>query len=142
MPRFTATQAACRTVDAEIFFPDGRTGSLAAEVTFAKSICGTCGVRGECLKSAVLGRESTGIWGGYTTSERHRIVRDVLRKALVPQDVTYRLLADGRRPLQQSDRLAVLRALDRFGWGPSQPEPSALPSEAAGRPRHRPRTGS
>lgn len=36
----------------------------------AKSICATCGVRGQCLEYAIATKEPYGIWGGLTELER------------------------------------------------------------------------
>lgn len=61
--------AACQGLDTELFFP-GRGES--DTVTAAKEICSSCGVREECLESALATGEKFGIWGG--TSERERRV--------------------------------------------------------------------
>jgi WhiB family redox-sensing transcriptional regulator len=57
--------APCRTVDPETFFPDGRgVGIQYVRYLEAKTICGPCPARPECLKGALQRRESWGVWGG------------------------------------------------------------------------------
>ncbi len=57
--------AACRTVDPAIFFPD-RGGPVSA----AKAFCSRCDVRDQCLAYALNDQHIAGVWGG--TSERDR----------------------------------------------------------------------
>jgi WhiB family redox-sensing transcriptional regulator len=49
----------CRENDAEMWFADTPEG-----VEFAKSLCGTCPARVECLTGALHRREPWGVWGG------------------------------------------------------------------------------
>ncbi|MEO6790018.1 MAG: WhiB family transcriptional regulator [Ornithinibacter sp.] len=49
----------CRENEAELWFADTPEG-----VEFAKSLCGTCPVRGACLSGALDRREPWGVWGG------------------------------------------------------------------------------
>jgi WhiB family redox-sensing transcriptional regulator len=62
--------AACRTADPELFFPVTEVGGPAARATIekAKRICGRCPVLIRCRDLGM--RESDGIWGGLTASER------------------------------------------------------------------------
>ena len=69
--------AACRGVDAAIFFPEDENDG--AEL--AKAICGTCSVALSCLEYAISVREKEGIWGGATQRERRSIVRRRRRAA-------------------------------------------------------------
>jgi WhiB family transcriptional regulator, redox-sensing transcriptional regulator len=67
-------EAACATVDAELFFPEpGQVPQAAA----AKAICAGCGVRGPCLEQALHGpqahQDHTGIFAGTTPSDRVRL---------------------------------------------------------------------
>lgn len=63
-------EAACRTVDPELFYPPpGQNGVVAA----AKSICRSCPVQLDCLRFAVDNREPHGIWGGLSANERRRL---------------------------------------------------------------------
>ncbi|MGH3369724.1 MAG: WhiB family transcriptional regulator [Nocardioidaceae bacterium] len=49
----------CRREDPELFFAESP-----ADVELAKSLCGTCPVRTECLNAALDRREPWGVWGG------------------------------------------------------------------------------
>lgn len=64
-------QAACRGMDADLFYPD-RGESLAE----ARAVCRRCPVQAECLGTAVAQGERFGVWGG--SSERQR--RDLRRQ--------------------------------------------------------------
>jgi WhiB family transcriptional regulator, redox-sensing transcriptional regulator len=62
--------ALCAQADPDAWFPER--GRIAA---MAKSICGACPVRAQCLDYALSGADtwhgiSTGIWGGTTPRER------------------------------------------------------------------------
>ena len=58
--------AACKGMDPDIFFaPVGRNGS-----DHARTICGRCPVRAECLRD--LGQYEGGFVGGMTTTQRKR----------------------------------------------------------------------
>jgi WhiB family redox-sensing transcriptional regulator len=81
MPTMTATwrrRAACRGIDAEIFYPVTEEEADAAE---AKAICATCPVRQACLEHALAHREREGVWGGNTERERRRIIRQRRKSA-------------------------------------------------------------
>ena len=69
--------AACRGIDASIFFPDDEDDN--AEV--AKKICDHCPVAQPCLEYAIAVREKEGVWGGATQRERRSIVRRRRRAA-------------------------------------------------------------
>ena len=71
-------RAACRGIDAEVFYPvtDGE-----ADGAEAKAICAECPVREPCLEHALAHREREGIWGGATERERRRIVRQRRKSA-------------------------------------------------------------
>ena len=69
--------AACRGKE-NLFFPpdddqESRVERKAREAK-AKSICGTCPVRAECLDEAMRSSERFGIWGGMTERERRSVV--------------------------------------------------------------------
>lgn len=68
--------AACRGLTTaerdDIFFP-----SRGADVGRAKTICGGCPVRAECLDYALTHSERFGVWGGLSERERRRIRRRV-----------------------------------------------------------------
>jgi len=65
-------RGACRGMESSIFYPDP---AQAAEEARALAVCPGCEVRSECLEHALARRESTGIWGGTTESDRRRILR-------------------------------------------------------------------
>ena len=66
-------RAACRGPQAVVFFPPTRP-ERRDEKNFreqrAKSICGDCVVRDDCLEYALSIREQHGIWGGLSEAER------------------------------------------------------------------------
>jgi WhiB family redox-sensing transcriptional regulator len=63
--------ANCRGADADLFFPE-----RGASTRRAKSICGACEVRRECLEYAIVNGEKFGIWGGMSERERRRVRRE------------------------------------------------------------------
>lgn len=69
--------AACLSVDPELFFPNmehrvGGRRQLTRESQDAIAICNGCSVQGDCLKWA-LEHGEVGIWGGTTTDKRRQI---------------------------------------------------------------------
>jgi WhiB family redox-sensing transcriptional regulator len=62
--------AACRTADTSVFFPDTE-----EEAATAKAICAACPVREACLTFALANRQEQGVWGGMTETERRRLRR-------------------------------------------------------------------
>jgi WhiB family redox-sensing transcriptional regulator len=67
---------ACRGRDsAQFFHPDGERGAsrLRRELA-AKAVCRACPVRAECAAHALAAREPYGVWGGFTESERTRLL--------------------------------------------------------------------
>lgn len=71
--------AACRGIDADIFYPEADDDDGDAEA--AKAICAECPVRQACLEHALAHREREGIWGGTTERERRRILRQRRKSA-------------------------------------------------------------
>lgn len=69
-------EALCRDTDPELFFPVGSTGQALQQITAAKSVCGECTVKTECLEFAIETNQDCGIWGGTSEEER----RDIRRK--------------------------------------------------------------
>ena len=55
----TAEQLPCRMADPELFFAESPD-----DVEFAKTLCGSCPVRLDCLNGALERREPWGVWGG------------------------------------------------------------------------------
>ena len=69
--------AACRGIDASIFFPEDEND----DADIAKKICGHCPVAQPCLEYAITVREKDGVWGGATQRERRSIIRRRRRAA-------------------------------------------------------------
>jgi len=67
--------AACRDADPELFFPDREIRSARTQVKTAKLICRGCPVQATCLSWALDSGQESGIWGGLTEDERHRLRR-------------------------------------------------------------------
>jgi WhiB family redox-sensing transcriptional regulator len=67
---------ACRGRDSSQFFhPDGERGSSRnRRETKAKAVCVTCPVRAQCAAHALAVREPYGVWGGFSESERLRLL--------------------------------------------------------------------
>ena len=63
--------AACRGLDATIFFPSSKD---AATFQHAMSVCAGCPVKDQCLEANLL--EPDGIWGGTSAKERQRIRKE------------------------------------------------------------------
>jgi WhiB family transcriptional regulator, redox-sensing transcriptional regulator len=61
---------ACREEDPELFFPIGSGAAAVSQAEAAKTVCGRCAVRLECLSYALRTRPGDGIWGGTTWQER------------------------------------------------------------------------
>lgn len=68
-------QAACLTVDSELFFPIGNTGPALAQIEEAKAVCATCSVVDICLKWALDNNQDAGVWGGTSEDERRSLKR-------------------------------------------------------------------
>lgn len=68
--------ARCKGIDPEVFYPVSDEDS-----DEAKSICGECPVRLQCLEYAIVARERDGVWGGATEKERRRIIRQRRKSA-------------------------------------------------------------
>jgi WhiB family transcriptional regulator, redox-sensing transcriptional regulator len=63
-------QAACRSVDPELFFPVSEIGPAGRQAARAKAVCSACRVRRLCLEYALRTRQAHGVWGGLTEAER------------------------------------------------------------------------
>lgn len=69
-PTAWMADAACRGMDPDLFFPEGRgadTGTLVAE---AKAVCRRCPVMQECRDYAVAENIVHGVWGGLSPRGR------------------------------------------------------------------------
>lgn len=71
------TQAACRNLPTELFFPTDKDDVTAER---AKAVCARCPVRRDCVAYAVADPEVYGIWGA-TTERQRRNRRRQLRQA-------------------------------------------------------------
>ena len=69
------SQAACLTVDPELFFPVGNTGPAIAQIARAKEVCARCDVVETCLKWALENGQDAGVWGGISADERRYLKR-------------------------------------------------------------------
>ncbi len=67
--------AACRHVDADLFFPVGTTGTAVDSIAAAKAVCASCPVRDACLQFALETKQEDGVWGGTDEDERRRLRR-------------------------------------------------------------------
>ena len=74
-------QAACLTVDPELFFRVGKTGPALAQIEEAKAVCATCQVVDVCLKWALDNNQDAGVWGGTSEDERRSLKRRNARNA-------------------------------------------------------------
>jgi WhiB family redox-sensing transcriptional regulator len=77
------TEAACLSVDPDLFFPISTTGPAEKQIARAKRICAGCAVRRECLEFALAHDQMYGIWGGTTPDDRRRDRRRRRRRAAV-----------------------------------------------------------
>lgn len=68
--------AACRSVDANLFFPTGSTGPAVAQLQAAKAFCLACPVQRSCLEFALQTNQEDGVWGGKDETERRRLRRE------------------------------------------------------------------
>jgi WhiB family transcriptional regulator, redox-sensing transcriptional regulator len=62
--------AACRGMNTDVFYPEGRGRALREREQVAKLVCAECPVIRECRQAAAEAPEHYGIWGGLTESER------------------------------------------------------------------------
>ena len=60
----------CKDVGTDIFFHE----KYQHAVREAKALCETCTVKADCLEFAIV-NDAVGIWGGMTTVERRRHIR-------------------------------------------------------------------
>jgi WhiB family redox-sensing transcriptional regulator len=78
--------AVCAEADPEAWFPEndgdgkpiliGHAGYAMKEAKTPKRICKEmCPVRDQCLQEAIDRREQHGIWGGLTTKERQKLMK-------------------------------------------------------------------
>lgn len=70
-------QAACKGMNPEIFFPER---GEASEARKAKRVCEKCPVKRQCLQTAIINKETRGIWGGLSG----RRLRFAIRTRSIP----------------------------------------------------------
>ena len=75
--------AACRGIDAAVFYPGSE-----EEAEAAKAVCAGCLVRQPCLEYALAVRERDGVWGGATEKERRRLIRQRRQSASTERALT------------------------------------------------------
>lgn len=68
-------QAACRHVDAAIFFPAGSSGAAVGHLKAARAVCRRCPVQEACLRFALETNQEAGVWGGKDEDERRTLRR-------------------------------------------------------------------
>ena len=66
-------RAACRSTEADLFFPVSAKGRSQLDVARAKAVCVGCPVRTQCLHYALAAQQLHGIWGGLTEEERQHL---------------------------------------------------------------------
>jgi WhiB family redox-sensing transcriptional regulator len=71
--------AACRSVDPDLFFPIGTTGLALDHIAAAKAVCAGCSVQVACLEFAIESNQDSGVWGGTSEEERRTLRRQRLR---------------------------------------------------------------
>jgi WhiB family redox-sensing transcriptional regulator len=76
------SNAACREVDPELFFPISGNGLGLVQIDEAKAVCRRCPVMTRCLEWALAAGHVDGVWGGTTEGERREMRRhDTRRRA-------------------------------------------------------------
>lgn len=86
--------AACATVDPDLFFPEGK--DHVQKTREAKAVCSTCPIVENCLEVAMKNGEKFGIWGGATTKEREYLRR---RPHQLGNHIRVLRLSQGRKDL-------------------------------------------
>jgi WhiB family transcriptional regulator, redox-sensing transcriptional regulator len=116
----------CRGRDsAQFFHPDGERGaSRSRREAAAKQLCRRCPVRAECAAHALATREPYGVWGGFTESERLRLLavgwEDAVERRRTRVDTT-------RLGARLGNRSAPRPAADPAANGTPHPAPPQRP---------------
>lgn len=66
-------EAACRTADPEVFFPNAHGAAAQTAHRPAKAVCATCPVVADCLSWALTQGLDFGVFGGLTADERRSL---------------------------------------------------------------------
>lgn len=80
---FDTTNAKCREIDPEIFFPEGNQPD--DEIRVIKSLCGQCEVFIKC-RDYSLKYEVDGWWAGLSKAERKKIQKE---RQIVPEPILF-----------------------------------------------------
>jgi len=104
--RGAKSELPCRTFDPDLWFADSP-----AELELAKSLCGDCPVRVECLAGAIERGEPWGVWGGEIF-ERGAVVprkrpRGRPRKEDLARDAVLRVEVEARTAALMSAGVAA-----------------------------------
>jgi WhiB family transcriptional regulator, redox-sensing transcriptional regulator len=109
-------QAACRDADAELFFPDERSGGHTHQVARARGLCAGCQVRQPCLDLALHGPQAHndryGIFAGTTARQRSTL------RGRPPMSQGTRFLQDraaAEEALALANRVSIDRAAQQLG---------------------------
>ena len=78
LPEWIA-DAPCSQTAPELFFPEPHESG--ANVALAKQVCAACPVRQECLEWALDRGEKFGIYGGLTSTQRRKVLRQRAKEA-------------------------------------------------------------
>jgi WhiB family redox-sensing transcriptional regulator len=112
---YNPQQAACRGMDAEIFFPNAERKDRLGGAHVSKEavvICNGCEVRKGCLDYS-LHYEPIGVWGGYTEVEREYLRRKRgIELPIFRQQSTYIKRANSRGSIDRRMRNAYFREED------------------------------
>jgi WhiB family transcriptional regulator, redox-sensing transcriptional regulator len=73
-PMTWTEQAACRSVDPELFFPLTSYGPGKYQIEQAREVCSGCAIRAVCLDWSVTNAVVHGVWGGLSEDERRLLV--------------------------------------------------------------------
>lgn len=99
------SEAACRGMSADLFFPER--GESTRE---SKDACAECPVTAECLDFALVGSEKFGVWGGMSERQRRRIrVSRGLRKPGGQEVTAHGTQAAYRRHLRNGESCVACR---------------------------------
>ena len=90
------SEAACRGMDPDMFFP-----ARGEDIRPIVATCDGCRVKDACLEHG-LRHELGGIWGG-TSAEQRRVLRRVRRIAIETPEIAAEALYDARR-LTEAER--------------------------------------
>jgi len=75
VPRRWRSQAACRHLPTDLFFPVGHGPRAQAQTGLAKQVCSSCAVQEECLCYALMANARYGVFGGLDEEERRDLRR-------------------------------------------------------------------